>query len=68
MSKNRSKARFWTTLTAINLMMLVYPVCMLLGADSQEATFMGIVVLTGVVLVVAIADIVSVLLAYSPTF
>ncbi|MGC2108366.1 MAG: hypothetical protein WA655_02545 [Candidatus Korobacteraceae bacterium] len=65
MTRNRSKARFWTILALVNLLTLVYPVSMVLGADAQDGTVVGVIALFGVGLVLAVADMISVLLAYS---
>ena len=68
MARNRSKARFWTILTLVNLLMLVYPVSMVLGADAQDGTVVGVIALFGVGLVLAVADLISVLVAYSASY
>ncbi len=68
MTRNQSKARFWTVLGTINLLMLLYPVSMLIGADSQEGTIVAVLALCGVGLVLAVGDMISVLLAYSASY
>ena len=68
MTRNSSKARFWTVLGIINLLMLLYPVSMLIGADSQEGTFVAVLALCGVGLVLAVGDMISALLAYSTIY
>jgi len=68
MTRNRSKARFWTILGLVNLLMLLYPMSMLLGADSQEATVVAVIALCGVGLVLAVGDMISVMLAYSTSY
>ncbi len=68
MTRNSSKARFWTVLGIINLLMLLYPVSMLIGADSQEGTFVAVLALCGVGLVLAVGDMISALLAYSTAY
>ncbi|MGA7460917.1 MAG: hypothetical protein WBW69_11870 [Candidatus Korobacteraceae bacterium] len=48
--------------------MLLYPVSMLIGADSQEGTIVAVLALCGVGLVLAVGDMISVLLAYSASY
>ena len=68
MAKTRCKSRFWTILGAVNLLAIAYPISMLLGADTQGEMLLGAVALFGAGLVLAIADIISVLLAYSTSY
>ena len=68
MAKKKSRSRFWTVLTTINLLMLAYPICLLAGADSPDGTILGVVALCGAGLLLGVADIVSVLLAYSSSY
>ncbi len=68
MKKNESKARFWTILIALNLLMLLYPVSMLFGTDQQEGPIVGVIALCAVGLLLAVADMISVLLAYSTSY
>lgn len=68
MTRNQSKARFWTVLGTINLLVLLYPVSMLIGADSQEGTIVAALALCGVGLALAVGDMISVSLAYSASY
>ena len=68
MVKAKSKSRFWTVLGAVNLLTLAYPITMVLGADSLDGRVLGAVALSGAALVLGIADIISVLLAYSMSY
>jgi hypothetical protein len=68
MTRNQSKARFWTILAIVNLVMLLYPISMLLGGDSQDGSIMGVIALCGVGLILAVGDMISVLLAYSTSY
>jgi hypothetical protein len=68
MTRNRSRGRFWTILGIVNLLMLLYPMNMLLGADSQDGTVVAVIALCGVGLVLAVGDIISVMLAYSTSY
>ena len=68
MTGNRSKSGFWTVVAVVNLLALAYPISMLCDAGTQEETFMGIIVFCVVALVLATADLISVLLAYSASY
>jgi len=68
MTRNQSKARFWTVLGIINLLTFAYPLSMLYGADNQETTIVAVIALCGVGLVLGVADMISVLLAYSTSY
>jgi len=68
MTTNQSKSRFWTVLGLINLLMVLYPVSMLISADSQEGTIEAVLALCGVGLVLGVGDMISVLLAYSASY
>jgi hypothetical protein len=63
-----SKSGFWTVVAVVNLLALAYPVSMLCGADTQEGIFVGIFALCAVALVLGVADIIGVLLAYSTSY
>jgi len=68
MARNQSKARFWMVLSIVNLLIFAYPISMLYGADNQEATIVAVIALCGVGLVLGVADMISVLLAYSTSY
>ena len=68
MTRNRSKAQFWTILILVNLLMLLYPVSMLFGTDQQDGAVVGVIALCGVGLLLAVADMISVLLVYSTSY
>ena len=68
MTRNRSKARFWTILGLVNLLTLLYPISMLFGADSQEANVIAVIALCGAALLLAVGDLISILLAYSASY
>ena len=68
MKRSRSKSRFWTVLGVVNLLALAYPIGMLLGADTQEGTLVAVIATCGIALILGIADMVSVLLAYSSSY
>lgn len=68
MTRNRSKAQFWTVLIAVNILILLYPLSLLFGTDKQEGTIVGVIALCGVGLLLAVADMISVLLAYSTSY
>ncbi len=68
MARCQSKTTFWTILVAANLLTLAYPLNMLIGSDSQDGTIVGVVVLLIVGLVLGVADMISVALAYSMSY
>jgi hypothetical protein len=68
MTRNRSKTRFWIILGIVNLLLLLYPINMLLGPDTQEGNVVGVIVLCGVGLILAVGDMISVMLAYSTSY
>jgi hypothetical protein len=68
MAKKQSKTGFWIVLSVVNLLMFAYPISMLYGADNQEANVVAVIALCGVGLVLGVADMISVLLAYSSSY
>ncbi len=68
MRRNKSKSQFWIVLALVNLLVAIYPVRLLLGSDTPDGTILGVVALCGAGLVLGIADVVSVLLAYSTSY
>lgn len=68
MRRNKSKSQFWIVLALVNLVVAIYPVRLLLGSDTPDGTILGVVALCGAGLVLGIADVVSVLLAYSTSY
>jgi len=68
MKNTTSKSRFWTILAVVNLLMLAYPISMWFAADTQEGIFVAVIAVCGIGLILGIADIISVLLAYSCSY
>lgn len=68
MRRSKSKSQFWTVLALVNLLVVIYPVSLLLGSDTPDGTMLGVVALCGAGLVLGIADIIGVLLAYSTSY
>jgi hypothetical protein len=68
MAKNESKARFWTILVVVNLLTLAYPLNMLIRPDSEDGTIVGVVALLIAGLLLGVADMISVALAYSMSY
>ncbi len=58
----RSKARFWTILTAVNIVAIGYVLGLHVRADSSDEQLFAAIALIFVAFFVAIADIVSILL------
>ncbi len=68
MTRNRSKARFWTVLGVINLLVLAYPLNLFLDSTSQDGTMMAVIVLCAALLLLAVGDMISFALAYSTSY
>jgi hypothetical protein len=64
MRQRRQKARFWTILTMINIVAMIYPVVLYFQADNSEAQLFATVVLSGAAFLLAITDTVSAIVAY----
>jgi hypothetical protein len=58
----RSKARFWTILTAVNVVAIGYVLGLYVRADSSDEQLFAAMALIFVAFFVVIADIVSILL------
>ncbi len=58
----RSKARFWTILTAVNIVAIGYVLGLYVRADSSDEQLFAAMALVFVAFFVVIADIVSILL------
>jgi uncharacterized membrane protein YhaH (DUF805 family) len=65
MKKRKAREDFWLILGLINLVAMIYPMSCYLQADSMENQIMAVFVLCGVGLLLAIADAVSIAVAYS---
>ena len=64
MTHKSSRARFWSILTIVNVVAMLYPAGLYLQADSSESKFFATVVVLGVGFLLAITDTVSALVAY----
>ena len=65
MKKVKSREDFWLVLSLINLLAMVYPMNSFLRADSMEDQIVGVCILCGLGLLLAILDTVSIVVAYS---
>lgn len=65
MKKPKPKEDFWLMLGLINLLAVVYPMSCYLQADGMEDQILGIFMLCGVGLLLAIVDTISIAVAYS---
>lgn len=65
MKKNRPTTRFWTVLVTVNLLAVIYPITLLLRADTPDAQLLATFALVGVGFLLVITDTISILLAYS---
>jgi hypothetical protein len=64
MKKQKGREDFWLTLGLINLAAVVYPMSCYLQADSMEDQILAVCVLSGVGLLLAIVDTVSIAVSY----
>ena len=65
MRQRSSKARFWTILTMINIVAMIYPVTLYFQADNSDAQFFATIVLAASAFLLALTDAVSAIVAYS---
>ena len=65
MKKRKSRENFWLVLGLINLLAIVYPITYYLQADGMEEQLVGVAVLVGVGLFLALLDTISIAVAYS---
>jgi len=65
MKRERQKTKFWTMLTLVNLLLLIYPVSMYVNADTNEAQVFAGIVMVGMTFMLAITDVVSAVVAYA---
>jgi hypothetical protein len=64
MSQKSKKTRFWTILTTVNIVAMIYPVTLYFQADNSDAQFFAAIVLLGAAFLLAITDTVSAIVAY----
>lgn len=65
MRKTKTKEEFWYLLASLNILAIAYPISAYLRADSIEDQILGVSLLVGVVLLLAILDTVSIAVSYS---
>ena len=65
MTKKGPTGRFWSVLSTLNVLAMVYPVILSRQADSEGAQLVATCVLVVVVFLLAIIDSISILLAYA---
>lgn len=64
MTHRTDKKRFWTTLAAVNIAAMIYPVGLYVQADSNDQQLFATIVLVGAAFLLALTDTVSALVAY----
>lgn len=64
MTHRTDKKRFWTTLAAVNITAMIYPVGLYVQADSNDQQLFATIVLVGAAFLLALTDTVSALVAY----
>lgn len=65
MQKTKTKEEFWYVLASLNILAIAYPISAYLRADSIEDQILGVSLLVGVGLLLAILDTVSIAVSYS---
>ena len=63
MKRNKSNSQFWPVLTTVNIVALMYPMNLLLRADSVDENFVATCVLVGSVFLLMVVDAVSIVAA-----
>ena len=63
MKRNKSNSQFWPVLTFVNIVALVYPINLLLRANSVDENLFAAFALIGLVFLLMVVDAVSVLVA-----
>ena len=64
MKAKRPTSRFWTVLTVINVLAIMYPLRLCLGGDGADTQLLATLALLGAGFFLAITDTISILLAY----
>ena len=57
---------FWFVLGILNVVAVLYPVGLLVHADSSEASLFGAGMLMGILFLLLIADTIGIVMAYLP--
>ena len=63
MKRNKSNSQFWPVLITVNIVALMYPINLLLRADSVDENFFATCVLVGSVFLLVVVDAVSIVAA-----
>jgi len=63
MKRNKSNSKFWPVLTTVNIVTLVYPINLLLRANSVDESLFATFALIGLVFLLMVVDAVSILVA-----
>ncbi len=64
MTNKTPKTRFWIILVTANILALIYPLNLLLGSNDDASRLLGVMVMMVGVLLLFIADSVSIVFAY----
>ena len=65
MARKRPKTQFWLILLLINIAAMIYPVAMMVQADSSESRIYALLAALGVVFMLALINWVSTVIAYA---
>lgn len=63
MKTNKQTTEFWTVLTMVNVLALIYPIHLMHGVQNADETLFAALVLIGVVFLLITVDAVSIAVA-----
>jgi hypothetical protein len=63
MKTNKPTTEFWTVLTTVNLLALIYPIHLMHGAESADETLFAAIALIVVVFLLITVDAVTIVVA-----
>lgn len=64
MATKRPTQKFWVVLITVNVLAMIYPISLVLVAESDYARFLGTLALVVIVFLLAITDTISILMGY----
>jgi len=64
MKKKTPTKRFWAVLVTVNVLAIIYPITLVLRADTPDAQLLATAALVGVGFLLAIVDTICIVLSY----
>jgi hypothetical protein len=68
MKKHEANSQLWTTLAMVNVLALIYPISLLIRADSGDENLFAIFALIGVVFLLLTVDAVSIVISAGSSY